>query len=622
MFKKAQIKLFSFIVSILLAVFVGLLGAINVITKELVSRQSQYVLEQIAAGIEYNDKEETFVIVRPDNVRDKKNDIWKDEFPEEKPKTTTKAVTTTETVTTTAETTTALVTEEIVVDEPDENEWENITDPPAETDPPTNPPTDPPAETDPPTNPPTNPEQPPPEWTMPEYDPNNNPWGNPWENPWNNPWYNPWLNPWANPWGQWNQQYPDENMQVNGDEPKHDGEHNRDDDFRRENTAYSGNIYDGGIVQLGNTITTTPKTTTAPKPSNTEKPPKKPDGKMNDDLGKEPIPKTIGSIDFFIIMADNDGRLVSTLNNDELSDGTAQNYINAVISNKKNTGMLNEFQYFTAKKSNGTMMVFTDKSNELEVFSQLKRTTIIIGIISIVILSIAAYFMSKKSMEPIEFAFERQKQFVSDASHELKTPLTVISANADVLYGEIGENKWLKYIMSQTERMNVLVNDLLNLTRLENNTTDFIRLDFDMSKAVINTALPFECQAFEQNKKFIIDVDEDITVNGSERHLKQMAAIFIDNALKYSDDGGTVKVMLKKQGDKKIFSVYNTGSGVKEDEKEKIFERFFRSDASRNRSTGGYGLGLAIAKSVVEKHKFKVNVINQEGRSICFVVTM
>ena len=117
-------------------------------------------------------------------------------------------------------------------------------------------------------------------------------------------------------------------------------------------------------------------------------------------------------------------------------------------------------------------------------------------------------------------------------------------------------------------------------------------------------------------------MDKGITINGSEKHIKQMAAIFIDNALKYSNDGGTVKVTLKHQGDKKVFSVYNTGQGIKNEDKERIFERFYRSDESRNRATGGYGLGLAIAKSIIDKHKFKINVINQEGKDICFVITM
>ena len=282
----------------------------------------------------------------------------------------------------------------------------------------------------------------------------------------------------------------------------------------------------------------------------------------------------------------------------------------------------NKYQFYQMGKSNGTIMVFTDKSAEIDMLKKLNRTTIAIGILSFMLLAAAAFFLSKKVMQPLKSAFEKQKQFISDASHELKTPLTVISANADVLTDEIGENRWLTYIKSQTDRMNILVNDLLNLTRLENNSTNFVRTDFDLSKAINNTALPFECQAFELNKKYYVDVEEGLMINGSEQHIKQMVAIFIDNALKYSGENGTIKVSLKHQGDKKIFSVYNTGKGIRDEEADKIFERFYRSDASRNRATGGYGLGLAIAKSIIDKHKFKINVENVEGRSIRFVVIM
>ena len=147
-------------------------------------------------------------------------------------------------------------------------------------------------------------------------------------------------------------------------------------------------------------------------------------------------------------------------------------------------------------------------------------------------------------------------------------------------------------------------------------------LKFDLSQAVTNAALPFECQAFESNKNFVLNIDSGITVIGSEQHIKQMTGIFIDNALKYSKDGGTVRVSLSKEDGKTVLSVYNTGAGVKDSEKDRLFERFYRSDESRNRTTGGYGLGLAIAKSIIDKHKFKIAVENEEGKSICFVVTM
>ena len=321
-------------------------------------------------------------------------------------------------------------------------------------------------------------------------------------------------------------------------------------------------------------------------------------------------------------MSDHNGNYLAKLYNESIDADTAQDYITAIRSKGIDTGMYRSYQYYQADKDNGTLMVFTDKSYEINMLRQLKRTTVIIGSIALIFLSVLAYFLSKKSIQPIKIAFNKQKQFVSDASHELKTPLTVISTNADVLTGEIGDNKWLNYIKSQTDRMSVLVNDLLNLTRLENNTDDLENKYFNMSKAIINTALPFECRAFDSNKKFEVNVDEDVMLCASEKHIKQMAAIFIDNALKYSNDGGTIRVSLQKVGDRKIFSVFNTGQGIKEEEKEKIFERFYRSDESRNRATGGYGLGLAIAKSIIDKHKFKLHVLNQPGKSICFIVTM
>ena len=648
MFRKAQLKLFAIITSILLAVFIGLLVAVNVITEQAMNRQSEFVLKQIAASLEYDDMFHQFILSRPDVYDPGKFDIWKNEPPPKPTETESAEVSTTTdttTGTTTTETTSTTVTETEPPTEPEEIQEEIIEEAEPEYNEPENNPEPPqqqqPAETDPPQQ-----SQTPSEGSQ---GGNTQGGGNEHKQEWKNPWgdYQPptWQNPggnnnnqqdngmgwWPWGWGYWPPVYPD-NGWENKSKEKYDDDDDDDDDDRYKYQKTSFGDFEGGIVALANTVTTEPssdkstsaKTTTAK--SDGTKPPEPPeDGHKNAPPGEkriEPIPKTLGKVDFFAVMADKNGKFKATLNNDDLSDETAQSYITAIMEKNVDTAMLNSFQFFRTSKKNGTLIVFTDKSGELDVLKQLKKITIIIGLISTIILAAAAYFLSKKSIEPIKIAFNRQKQFVSDASHELKTPLTVISANADVLEGEIGENKWLSYIKSQTERMNVLVNDLLSLTRLENNSSKFMVAEFDLSKAIENTALPFECQAFEQNKKFIIDVDKGIKINGSEQHLKQMAAIFIDNALKYSNDGGTVKVMLKRQGDKKIFSVYNTGQGVKDEDKDKIFERFYRSDESRNRSTGGYGLGLAIAKSIIEKHKFKINVLNQQGKSICFVVTM
>lgn len=628
MFKKVQLKFFAIITSILLALFIGVLVSINLIMEAVMQRQSKVVLKQIASSIEYDEKTETF-IYNPepggkkapqderqpgDGSKDPPNDdksqtnVQTDpEIPEEEPETTASE-------SDTKESQAEASSEESTVAAENENTTENFQTEPtdaaitsenptsARTEPPEQNTAQPPAVTEAPVE---SPQQ-----TYPDFPPGPED-GPPPDEP---------FQPWDGDRPDWKEPHEYE-PGSNGfpDYPLPDFRDHRYDEYAEPESFFSGIGFDGIADPLAadqvkplkeyTIITNAPRTVWTAE-SNAAK------------RGNIPVPKSMGSIEFFVIMADKNGNFLASLNNDELDSSVAQQYVSAIIKNKASSGMLNSYQFCRLDKSNGTVMVFTDKSAELDMLDQLMHTTILIGIISFVLLSVLALFLSKKSIQPIKIAFEKQKQFVSDASHELKTPLTIISANADVLADEIGENKWLTYIKAQTERMNVLVNDLLNLTRLENNASDFICSEFDLSKAIENTALPFECQAFEDNKAFDIDIQEGLTINGSERHIKQMTAIFIDNALKYSNDGGTVRITLSAQGDKKILSVFNTGCGIRDDEKNKIFERFYRSDDSRARTTGGYGLGLAIAKSIIDKHKFKITVDNLEGVSICFNVIM
>lgn len=577
LFRKVQLKFFGIITAILIAIFIALLSGINIIMDVLMERQTNVVLEQVASGIEYNNNTNSFTFTNP-NLHKEKEPV-----PPKKEVTTTVTSTVTTTQRTTEVTTviTESTTEEVVTNLPETDvpQTEVPTEEPVpETDPPTDAPTEQVTENPPETEPPVE---------------ENTDWWHNWEEPPPFPEHDPWHDDWDRP--EWN------------DKPDwEDGRAHPDHDVWGGGFVPTANV-DGVPVLDGYTIT------------DGNKPPVPPDNKNKFD---EPVPKSINSINFFVIMADNDGTYIASLNNNDMTEETAQGYITQILNHNKKSGMTDNYSFCTEKKSNGTVMVFTDRTAEINIMNKLKRTTVVVGIISIIFLSVGAYFISGLIVRPLKDTFEKQKQFISDASHELKTPLTVISTNADVLSGEIGDNKWLNYIQDQAERMNVLVNDLLSLTRLENKSNNFIQTDFNLSQAVVNTALPFECQAFETNKNFVLNIDENISVYGSEQHIKQMAGIFIDNALKYSKDGGTVRVSLTKQDGKAVFSVYNTGTGVKEEDKYRIFERFYRSDESRNRSTGGYGLGLAIAKSIIDKHKFKIEVENEEGRSICFIVKM
>lgn len=650
MFKKVQLKFFIFISTILIAIIIAVLVSINLIMNAVVQRQSKVVLKQIATSVEYDDETSTFVYFeddKPDHEPDdelppkdekKENgtseDTTADEDDEEETtsdlteeesgesetsekqtdapakeaptnqKQTEAAVTTaqsskteeqTKTVTTTksAQTTAAATTKAA-----QQTTTQAATEPILEL---------------------TTGYQGPPNIDDRHFDDGNNP--------------DDYIYPETEDWEKWNS-YSNSLDTYSYDWDVDDEDEESDESSGTDVYVYvtpESDDYDTDSEDADNEDTDSDDTGIMLLSGNMASPldgftivaaavESAPDPDLKE--GGETVPKSLGSIDFFVVMADKDGNYLASLNNEELTEATAQSYITRILKSDEESGLLDKLQYYTLEKENGTIMVFTDKSAELDTLDQLTRTTILIGVISMIVLSILTLFISKKSIQPIKTAFEKQKQFISDASHELKTPLTIISANADVLSDEIGDNKWLDYIKSQADRMNVLVNDLLNLTRLENNTSDFICAKFNLSKAIENTALPFECQAFEQNKVFDIDIQDELYITGSERHIKQMAAIFIDNALKYSDEGGTVRITLRAQGDKKILSVFNTGSGVREDEKDKIFERFYRSDDSRARTTGGYGLGLSIAKSIIDKHKFKVTVDNDEGSSICFNVTM
>ena len=239
----------------------------------------------------------------------------------------------------------------------------------------------------------------------------------------------------------------------------------------------------------------------------------------------------------------------------------------------------------------------------------------------IIVSFIISLLLSKWIVKPVKESFEKQKRFISDASHELKTPLTIISANADVLEEDIGENKWLNYIKAEALMMNSLVNKLLTLARLESvsNKESFSKINF--SKIVMGAAMPFESIAFESGISLNYEIDNDIYIFGDEYELKQVVAILIDNAIKHTENKGHIIVSLKHSRNKVILKVMNDGEEIAIDDREKIFDRFYRGDESRNRDDKRYGLGLAIAKAIVENHKGKIKVEGIGGWTE-FVITL
>ena len=221
-----------------------------------------------------------------------------------------------------------------------------------------------------------------------------------------------------------------------------------------------------------------------------------------------------------------------------------------------------------------------------------------------------------KMIERLEISFNKQNQFISDASHELKTPLAVIEANTDVLEGQVGNNKWISYIQNEIDSMNKLINELLLLAKMENVGELKEYKELDISKETEIIVSMFESMAYEKNVLLKSDVQENIMLNGNKEDVEHILSTLIDNAIKHTEKSKEVIVELKKNKNSIIWQVKNTGEPIPEDEREKIFERFYCIDKSRNRKEKRYGLGLAIAKSTVQRYGGSIEVLYKDGFTI------
>lgn len=264
-------------------------------------------------------------------------------------------------------------------------------------------------------------------------------------------------------------------------------------------------------------------------------------------------------------------------------------------------------------------------SREKSMLSNLIITFIYVGVLALFIIFLISLYFANRAIKPVSEAWEKQNRFIADASHELKTPLTVINTNADVLLSHsdstIGEEKkWIYYIKDEAQRMTRLTNDLLLLARLDNGNNEMQKTEFSLSETVETVILTMEAVLYENNLKFTSDIAEGIKICGNPDSIKQLVMILMDNAVKYTPKGGTIGIVLKKKEGKSVLTVSNTGQPLPHEERKRIFDRFYRADESRTRSSGGYGLGLAIAYSICRSHGGHISAESADGKNIFTVV--
>lgn len=319
-------------------------------------------------------------------------------------------------------------------------------------------------------------------------------------------------------------------------------------------------------------------------------------------------------------------------------------------------GFSESFKYMTVGEGGSTMYIFLSCQRELSTIRTYVLASVGISVFGLAVVFVMIYFFSGKILKPVSESYEKQKRFITDASHEIKTPLTIIDANTEVIEMMEGENEWTSSTRKQVARLTSLTEKLVFLSRMDEEATKLEMLEFSLSDAILDTAEPFKAIARTKGKKLTVDVTDGILYTGDEKTIRQLVSILLDNAMKYSgcssvsfeksninkknlnkttqtqndcvttiNPAPEIEISLKPSGKNRIITVWNTvdeTANIKKGRQDMLFERFYRTDTSHNSKTGGFGIGLSAAYAIVKAHKGKIIAESKDGRSIKFTIVL
>ena len=296
----------------------------------------------------------------------------------------------------------------------------------------------------------------------------------------------------------------------------------------------------------------------------------------------------------------------------------AVEYAQEALESAKERGFIDDYRWRKADTEDGSLLLFLDCGRNLDTFRSFLLTSLAVSALGLLAVFLLILAFSGRVVRPVAESYEKQKRFVTDAGHEIKTPLAIIEADADVLEMELdGESEWLSDIRLQTRRLTDLTNDLVYLSRMEERADGAPFVDFPLSDVVDETAQSFHSRAMQKRQTFTGELERDLTLHGDEKAIRQLVSILLDNAVKYAPEDGVIRLKLARQGKNAALSVWNTtATPIPRESLDKLFDRFYRTDPSRSSETGGHGIGLSIAKAVVSVHRGKITAETDDEQSL------
>ena len=312
-------------------------------------------------------------------------------------------------------------------------------------------------------------------------------------------------------------------------------------------------------------------------------------------------------------ITESDISMIISVEDDDVSE-----YVRKALGKNADRGFVEGFRFVRLEEETGTRLLFLDCGRWIKAFRMFVKISMFIGLSGCLAVFLVFLFAASRIVRPIAESYEKQKRFITDAGHEMKTPLTVISANADLLEADFGENECLTDIRQQTKRLSELTGNLVYLSRMEETENQIQKVEFPLSDLVSETASSFRAVAEAGHRSIAIRVEEGITLFGSPDATRQLVSVLVDNAVKYSPPGEVIRVSLVRKKKAAELSVSNaTAEAIVQEDLSYVFDRFYRTDRSRSSSTGGYGIGLSIAKAIVEGHGGIISAHSETGHDFC-----